>query len=80
MASEFILIFLLNYLQVIIYYVANKEKSIWDILWTIGKSKNDVKQLMFLTNEFNNNINTDISHRHHTNFSLVGQHIRQRGE
>ena len=49
MASEFILIFLLNYFKVIIYYVANEEKSIANILYTAGKSKNQQKQLKILS-------------------------------
>ena len=72
MASEIILIFLVNYLKASFIMLLRKKIQLLKSDDPLQK-ENQPKQLKSQINDYDNNINNDIRHRHNRNFCLVGQ-------
>ena len=72
MASEFILIFLVNYLKASFIMLLRKKDQLLKSDELLQK-ENQQQQLKSQINDFDNIINNDIRHRHNRNFCLVGQ-------
>ena len=77
MASEFILIFHLNYFLNHKLNIFNIGRSIFEIRSHGYKKQTELNQLRAVQSEFNNNFNNDIRPCYYWNFNFVGQNNPQ---